>query len=280
LTRKFPKSIFLLLDLILICLMRFIPVKFVKFVTPKLFHNFLHSIYRELNLRKSDSELLIDAQGIEIQEEDTSYIYTKKIEWIFTNYFKYGLNALNIIDINTLITFLSGNNNQEKYEKNYERNWHIYRIICNLAHFNLGHKDYVTFCNQIIKSLNKYNLTTHTKDRYPIHYTSNMGHLGFLYLYLNHFQNFKPEIKRRRIILLQNKVANRYFLKLLMKYSKFQIKLIDENTNVDFQSVDTLQVSKDGKGIFRLNTPFFSFDSTGTNKFKSLKANSTRPVAI
>ena len=274
LTRKIPNFLVVLIDLFLISLLRFIPVKIIKFFTLKKYYDFVYSIYFELNLRSNDRNILVSIQNLEILEQDSPAIYSKKIELCFVNYYKFGLKALDNLNMEKLVDFLLNKRNLDSHKlKDYERHWHIYRMICNFAHFNLGHKDNVKFNNQIISHLNRSKITSKSKERYLVTYTSNMGHLGFLFLYINHYQNFKLEIKSRKIILLKNKVANKYFLKLLIRSSKLQIKLIDEKAKIRFENVDSLQISQDSKGLFRLNTPLFSYNSTDTSAIVASREN-------
>lgn len=274
LIRKIPNSLVILIDFILISVLRSIPVRIIKYFSPKNFYNFIYSIYFELDLRGKDRDILVYMQDLEILEQDSREIYQKKIELCFVNYYKFGLKALDDLNIEKLVHFLCNKKNHASHKlEDFERNWHIYRLICNFAHFNLGHKDNVKFYNQIVSYLNRSEMTSKSNERYLVNYTSNMGHLGFLFLYMNHYQNFKPVFKSRKIMLLNNKVANRYFLKLLIRSSKLQIKLIDEKTKVKFENVDTLQISQDSKGIFRLNTPLFSYSNKNTPAIVASRKN-------
>ena len=51
------------------------------------------------------------------------------------------------------------------------------------------------------------------------------------------------------------------------------VKLINEKTKVKFENVDTLQISQDSKGIFRLNTPLFSYSNKNTPAIVASRKN-------
>lgn len=267
-TRKFPRIIVVILDSVIILIFRLLPVSVLKALSPKFIHPFLFSILLELNLKKSQRIHLLGDYTNEISDLDSQRIYHHKIQYRFISYFINGLSALEDLKIRELVKFLVNDENlNENNLYKYDRNWHIFRVICNFAHFNLSHKDLVKFFNQIVKYLDSYSSANKSNSRILLHYASNMGHLGFLFLYLNHYQRLESKSRRRKIDLLTSEVANHYFLNILIRSSKISIRQINDVKKLRhsvISEVDTLHISRDSQGNFRLNDPLFSFQKKPT----------------
>lgn len=88
--------------------------------------------------------------------------------------------------------------------------------------------------------------------RYLPEHTTNMGHLGYLFLYANYYRNFD---KDREIVLWPDISPNKYYLNQLLKILPFKIKLLP-GSPADYQlersQIDTLQYSRKKNATWRL----------------------------
>ena len=112
-------------------------------------------------------------------------------------------------------------------------------VFDGLAFWNLNHKHFYEYLNMRISKLeNKNSCTT----RYLPEYGTNLGHLGALFLYVNHFRktNFV-----NRIIIPEKGAHNDYYLNLIRRTSPINISLGKPEASQDFIE-DTLLLNQEG----------------------------------
>jgi putative glycosyltransferase (TIGR04372 family) len=112
-------------------------------------------------------------------------------------------------------------------------------VFDGLAFWNLNHKHFYEYLNlRISKLQNKNSCTT----RYLPEYGTNLGHLGALFLYVNHFRktNFV-----NHIIIPEKGSHNDYYLNLIRRASPINISLGKPEASEDFIE-DTLLLNQEG----------------------------------
>ena len=92
-----------------------------------------------------------------------------------------------------------------------------------------------------------------TNPRFLRDFTSNFGHLGQLFLYLNFYRNCDPG---RSILLSTKPAANEFLLEVILRHSSLQIKRVDETitNSLTVHQLDTLHFSKIKEGCYRFES--------------------------
>jgi hypothetical protein len=88
--------------------------------------------------------------------------------------------------------------------------------------------------------------------RFLPEHTTNMGHLGYLFLYANYYRNFD---KRRELVLWPDISPNKYYLTQLLNMLPFKIKLLSGSPSgnlLERCQIDTLQYSRQNATSWRL----------------------------
>lgn len=117
--------------------------------------------------------------------------------------------------------------------------------------WNTGHKLYTRQLTEFKRSLELLDYDkTKIHKRYLPHFTSNYGHLGFLFLYLNYY---RKEDSSRIVFLPDRLSANSFLLKKIINESPIQIKLVNDLMAQKFSlsNVDTLSFSRTSSGFYR-----------------------------
>jgi len=88
--------------------------------------------------------------------------------------------------------------------------------------------------------------------RYLPQHTTNMGHLGYLFLYVNYYKNIS---KNRKLVIWPELSPNRFYLDKLLEIIPFNVTLlkgIPANLRLENESIDTLQYSNVNGSNWRL----------------------------
>ena len=91
-------------------------------------------------------------------------------------------------------------------------------------------------------------------DRYLPEFTSNMGHLGFLYFYISHYNNIESP---RKIHIWPDVAPNKYFLKKVLGIANFEVVLepgVPPRYAKNLLEVDNLMYSRISKGNWRFES--------------------------
>ena len=120
--------------------------------------------------------------------------------------------------------------------------------------WNASNPIYIKAVEHVVRLLtNSSGGNAQTNPRFLRDFTSNFGHLGQLFLYLNFYRNCDPG----RIILLPTRpAANEFILELILRHSPLQIKRIDESitSSLTAHQLDTLHFSKIKEGSYRFES--------------------------
>jgi putative glycosyltransferase (TIGR04372 family) len=147
------------------------------------------------------------------------------------------------------------------------------KLFWRWAIWNLSHLDFERANLSFIRSMERSSIGGNSmidiRSRYLRDYTSNLGHLALLFLYLRQFQDCQIE---RTIYLSSSTPANRFFLELIKKESPIKIVEVQEEKfmDLDFIEIDTFQYSLDCQGSFRVEPEGVSFPKS---KFKHYERN-------
>jgi len=132
--------------------------------------------------------------------------------------------------------------------------------LINWAVWHASHEDMEKIVTSIVNILNDCSQSdtskADTKVRFLRDFSSNMGHLALLFLYIKQYRD-----TTRTLMVPSRKPANEFFLNLVIDRSPLEV-LIDQNTNFNELSickVDTFQYSLNGTGKFKLEPEGISF---------------------
>jgi putative glycosyltransferase (TIGR04372 family) len=95
------------------------------------------------------------------------------------------------------------------------------------------------------------NLFNQSMPHYLPEHTTNMGHLGALFLYSNYYRRIEPS---RHIAIWPELSPNKYYLNELLKILPFKIKLMSENFSslkIAINQIDTLSYSRVKEGHWK-----------------------------
>jgi putative glycosyltransferase (TIGR04372 family) len=134
--------------------------------------------------------------------------------------------------------------NQEKQD--FFRVWSVH---------NASQYTYINFIDYSIKNLEQSDSKNESESRrYLPEHTTNMGHLGSLYLYANYYRKFDPE---RKIVIWPSISPNKFYLKELLKIFPLTYELLPgkpETSKLKVNHVDTLIYSRIKPGNWRYET--------------------------
>jgi len=115
-----------------------------------------------------------------------------------------------------------------------------------------GHSSLIS---KIVKKLEANDLRNEIDlKRYLPEHTTNMGHLGYLFLYANYYRKFDPG---RYIAIWPDISPNKFYLSELIKILPFKTELISGNPSeleIPKNQIDTLNYSRINKGQWRLES--------------------------
>lgn len=120
-----------------------------------------------------------------------------------------------------------------------------------LLFWNAGHKLYTRQLARFKGSLEFLDSDiTKIRNRYLPQFTSNYGHLGFLFLYLNYY---RKEDSSRIVFLPDRLSANSFLLEKIINESPIEIKLVNDLMAQKFSlsNIDTLSFSRTSSGLYR-----------------------------
>lgn len=148
-----------------------------------------------------------------------------------------------------------------------EQNREIKNIIM-WSFWTLNHNDF-HHVNDLVKGF----IATLPKSedesnrRYLPEHTSNMGHLAMLFLYINYYRKRDPD---RIIVLPKSKVANEYFLKLIIQHSPLEIQFaeIEEFQKISPTQLDTLHYSLEKDNTYRSESDVAFYSKQEHPEFK------------
>jgi putative glycosyltransferase (TIGR04372 family) len=99
--------------------------------------------------------------------------------------------------------------------------------------------------NKVIKDFSKTRFQEHHEIiRYLPEHNTNLGHLGYLFLYVNYYRNFS---KKRQLVIWPELSPNRYYLDKLIEIIPLKVTLLKgspKNFQLEKECIDTLQYSK------------------------------------
>lgn len=115
-----------------------------------------------------------------------------------------------------------------------------------------GHSNLIS---KIVKKLEANDLRNEIGlKRYLPEHTTNMGHLGYLFLYANYYRKCDPS---RYIAIWPDISPNKFYLSELIKILPFKTELISGNPSelvIQKNQIDTLNYSRVNKGQWRLES--------------------------
>ena len=116
----------------------------------------------------------------------------------------------------------------------------------------IGHSDLIS---RVVRKLEVSDMRDEIGlKRYLPEHTTNMGHLGFLFLYANFYRKCDPN---RHIAIWPDISPNKFYLSELMKILPFKADLISGNPSelvLKKNQIDTLNYSRVNKGQWRLES--------------------------
>ena len=116
----------------------------------------------------------------------------------------------------------------------------------------IGHSDLIS---RVVRKLEVSDMRDEIGlKRYLPEHTTNMGHLGFLFLYANFYRKCDPS---RHITIWPDISPNKFYLSELMKILPFKADLISGNPSelvLKKNQIDTLNYSRVNKGQWRLES--------------------------
>ena len=116
----------------------------------------------------------------------------------------------------------------------------------------IGHSDLIS---RVVRKLEVSDMRDEIGlKRYLPEHTTNMGHLGFLFLYANFYRVCDPS---RHIAIWPDISPNKFYLSELMKILPFKADLISGNPSelvLEKNQIDTLNYSRVNKGQWRLES--------------------------
>ena len=123
-------------------------------------------------------------------------------------------------------------------------------IVFDRIFWFLGHKAAKFALDTVMRNVStlKHNSIDSLSRNLP-HFTSNLGHLGYLFLYINYY---RTRDSNRVIHVTGEKIANRFYFEIIRRLSPLKI-VIDSpnNINRDFLKTDFLLMSRDSSGKYR-----------------------------
>lgn len=102
------------------------------------------------------------------------------------------------------------------------------------------------------KLVSSNKLDSELNTRFLPEHTTNMGHLGYLFLYANYYRNFD---KGRELVLWPDISPNKYYLTQLIDILPFKLKLLSGSPSghlLQRSQIDTLQYSRQNASFWRL----------------------------
>jgi|694.fasta_scaffold55068_1 putative glycosyltransferase (TIGR04372 family) len=130
-------------------------------------------------------------------------------------------------------------------EKNFQE------ALDGIAFWNLNHIDFSIYLQN---KISKYEYPmSKVPTRYLPEYATNMGHLGLLFLYLNHFRKFNSITK---ILIPAGLSHNEFYLDLVKRISPIKIESINDQNYPDSSNknihTDSLLINYDSDNKFRI----------------------------
>jgi putative glycosyltransferase (TIGR04372 family) len=247
--KKFPIIIAKLLNFSFRNILFLIPTSSIK-ILPKRYRYLIFTSADSLKLKKKKiekiSKLEFHTQSLELVQ---NLLHSK-------NYYESGI----IPDFTEIL-------NRAKRQTNKIHNKTIKDIV-QWSFWTLNHEDFNKI-NKLVKE--------HLKSLEPVHlsenrrflpqHTSNLGHIAFLFLYINYYRIRDPN---RTIVLPRKESANDYFLNLVIRQSPLRIVFEDEKIFDDQPPtmIDTLHYSREPNGEYRTESDCAFFSDNQHPEFK------------
>lgn len=159
------------------------------------------------------------------------------------------------IKLNYIFIFKSSYDFDRFIENNVKSSNYLFDFYTTWSFHNNSQFNHAKLLKDIMNRLSATALYSKPTDyRYLPQHTTNMGHLGNLFLYANYYRHVD---KNRKIVLWPEISPNKYYLEQLLKLLPFSVRLLTGLPNQNFlnpQLVDTLEYSAISPSNWRLES--------------------------